>query len=157
MPLTLEELEDIQADCMADDVEINFEKMSSWDATTVRVYFENGGQLPAMDPPASETGPDSAVDTPILTMTEQQPLQGGLLPLAEHALSITADAVRWESLSGARSLGSVALCDLLGCSVSGEETASPKLVLHSFPRRKAGCVPSCGPCAGESKQRKASP
>ena len=84
MPLTLEELEDIQADCMADDVEIDFEKMSSWDETTVRVYFENGGQLPAMDPPASETGPDSAVDTPILTMTEQQPLQGGLLPLAEH-------------------------------------------------------------------------
>ena len=142
MPLTLEELEDIQADCLADDVEIDFEKMSLWDETTVREYFENGGQLPAVEamPPASETVPGSAVDTPILTTTKQQPLQCELLPLAKHTLSITADAVLWESLSGPRSVGSVALCDLLGCSVSGDETASPKLVLHGFPRRKAGCA-----------------
>ena len=55
MPLTLEELEDIQADCLADDVEIDFEKMSLWDETTVREYFENGGQLPAVEakPPAA--------------------------------------------------------------------------------------------------------
>ena len=134
MPLTLEELEDIQADCLADDVEIDFEKMSLWDETTVREYFENGGQLPLVE---------------AMPVTKQQPLQGELLPLAKHTLSITADAVQWESLSGPRSTGSVALCDLLGCSVSGDETASPKLVLHGFPRRKAGCVP----CAGESKQR----
>ena len=58
MPLTLEELEDIQADCLADDVEIVFEKMSLWDETTVREYFENGGQLPEVDtqPPAA-SGP----------------------------------------------------------------------------------------------------
>jgi len=55
MPLTLEELVDIQADCLADDVEIDFEKMSLWDETTVREYFENGGQLPAVEakPPAA--------------------------------------------------------------------------------------------------------
>ena len=46
MPLSLAELEDIQADCLADDVEIVFDKMSLWDETTVREYFENGGQLP---------------------------------------------------------------------------------------------------------------
>ena len=135
MPLTLNELENIQADCLADDVAIDFEKMSVWDETTVREYFENGGQLPAVEE--------------ILTTTKQQPLQCELLPLAKHTLSITADAVLWESLSGPRSMGNVALCDLLGCSVSGDETASPKLVLHGFPRRKAGCVP----CGGESKQR----
>ena len=30
MPLTLEELQGIQADAMADDLEIDFEKMSLW-------------------------------------------------------------------------------------------------------------------------------
>jgi hypothetical protein len=30
MPLSLEELQDIQADAMADDIEIDFEKMSLW-------------------------------------------------------------------------------------------------------------------------------
>ena len=59
MPLTLEELEDIQADCLADDVEIVFEKMSLWDETTVREYFENGGQLPEVgtQPAAAAAGP----------------------------------------------------------------------------------------------------
>ena len=58
MPLTLEELEDIQADCLADDVEIVFEKMSLWDETTVREYFENGGQLPGVDTqPPGAAGP----------------------------------------------------------------------------------------------------
>ena len=32
MPLTLEELQGIQADAMADDLEIDFEKMSLWTA-----------------------------------------------------------------------------------------------------------------------------
>ena len=59
MPLTLEELEDIQADCLADDVEIVFEKMSLWDETTVREYFENGGQLPEVgtQPATAAAGP----------------------------------------------------------------------------------------------------
>ena len=39
------ELEDIQTDCLADDIEIVFDKMSLWDEATVRAYFENGGQL----------------------------------------------------------------------------------------------------------------
>ena len=46
MPLTLEQLEEIQADCLADDIEIIFDKMSMWDEQTARDYFENGGQLP---------------------------------------------------------------------------------------------------------------
>ena len=59
MPLTLKELEDIQADCLADDVEIVFEKMCLWDETTVREYFENGGQLPEVgtQPAAAAAGP----------------------------------------------------------------------------------------------------
>ena len=39
MPLTRPQLEEIQADCLADDIEINFEKMSLWDEATVREYL----------------------------------------------------------------------------------------------------------------------
>ena len=94
--------------------------------------------------------PDSgSLDAPILTMINQEPVQGGLMPLAKHQISITADAVRWESLSEpGRNVGSVALCDLLGCSVTGADTPAPKLVLHSFPKGKTGCF-----CGGASKQR----
>ena len=76
-----------------------------------------------------------SLDAPILTMT-QEPIQGGLIPLAKHQVSISSDAVRWESLSApGRQVGTVAFCDLLGCSVAGTETASPKLVLHCFPKK----------------------
>jgi sphingosine kinase len=89
-----------------------------------------------------------SLDAPILTMT-QEPIQGGLIPLAKHQVSISSDAVRWESLSApGRQVGTVAFCDLLGCSVAGTETASPKLVLHCFPKGKAGCF-----CGGASKTR----
>ena len=44
----------------------------------------------------------------------------------------------------------MALYDLLGCSVVGTETASPKIVLHCFPKGKAGRF--CFPC-GASKTR----
>ena len=43
MPLTLEELEEIQADAMADDIEIDFEKMQLWTRERATKYFEGGG------------------------------------------------------------------------------------------------------------------
>ena len=43
MPLTLEELEEIQADAMADDIEIDFDKMSLWSREKATAYFEGGG------------------------------------------------------------------------------------------------------------------
>lgn len=52
MPLTLEELESIQADEMADDVPIDLAKMSEWTAEQARLYFESGG---AVDPSAGGT------------------------------------------------------------------------------------------------------
>lgn len=48
MPLSLEEIEEIQADLMADDIEIDFEKMKLWDKEKLTYYFENGG----VEPPA---------------------------------------------------------------------------------------------------------
>jgi hypothetical protein len=46
MPLTLEELEAIQSDLMADDVPIDFDRMSLWDKGKATAYFESGGSLP---------------------------------------------------------------------------------------------------------------
>ena len=44
MPLTLEELESIQSDAMADDVSIDFDKMSLWTHDQAVAYFESGGE-----------------------------------------------------------------------------------------------------------------
>eukprot|EP00962_Isochrysis_galbana_P004955 scaffold1365_cov121-Isochrysis_galbana.AAC.4 len=46
MPLTLEELEAIQSDLMADDVAIDFDRMRLWDKDKAMAYFESGGALP---------------------------------------------------------------------------------------------------------------
>ena len=46
MPLTLEELQSIQADAMADDIEIDFAKMSLWTAEQATTFFETGKEPP---------------------------------------------------------------------------------------------------------------
>ena len=43
MPLSREELEALQAESMADDVEIELDRMSRWTADEARAYFESGG------------------------------------------------------------------------------------------------------------------
>ena len=45
MPLTQADLEGIQADAMADDVEIDLEKMSLWTTEQAITYFESGGEV----------------------------------------------------------------------------------------------------------------
>ena len=42
--LSLAVLEDIQADCLADDVPIDYEVMRHWSEKEVRNYFHSGGQ-----------------------------------------------------------------------------------------------------------------
>ena len=44
MRLTLERLVELQADAMADDIPINYERMSLWTEGEVTAYFESGGQ-----------------------------------------------------------------------------------------------------------------
>ena len=46
MTLTLEELEGIQADCMADDIALDFEKMSMWTKEQAISFFETGEEPP---------------------------------------------------------------------------------------------------------------
>jgi len=43
--LTMAQLEDIQASCLADDIQIDFNRMSLWDECTVRAFFESGGEM----------------------------------------------------------------------------------------------------------------
>ena len=44
MPLTAGDLESLQADAMADDVEIDLARMSLWTEAEATVFFESGGQ-----------------------------------------------------------------------------------------------------------------
>ena len=57
MPLSLSELQDIQADAMADDVVIDFERMSMWTADQASKYFESGGMEEPTAPVAAFTAP----------------------------------------------------------------------------------------------------
>lgn len=60
MPLTEAELLDLQADAMADDVEIDLEKMSLWTAEQATAYFESGGtEEPSTGPAAPVAAPEA--------------------------------------------------------------------------------------------------
>ncbi|KAL1529379.1 hypothetical protein AB1Y20_000331 [Prymnesium parvum] len=68
MPLSLEELLAAQGDALADDIEIDFEKMRLWTKAQVSAYFESGGtQLPVA------TGTGSAI--PAVRRAAQRPLR----------------------------------------------------------------------------------
>jgi len=43
MVLTKDEIEDIKAECFANDVEYNYDVLKNWDEDKVRDYFESGG------------------------------------------------------------------------------------------------------------------
>ena len=42
----------MQADLLADDIEIDFEKMSLWTEAQATAYFESGGEVEPKPPPA---------------------------------------------------------------------------------------------------------
>ena len=53
MPLSLAELESIQADALADDIPIDFAKMSLWTSEQATTFFESGGtEEPTSEKPA---------------------------------------------------------------------------------------------------------
>ena len=55
MPLTLAQLQDLQADAMADDVDIELDKMSLWTCEQATAYFESGGEVEPPAPVAEST------------------------------------------------------------------------------------------------------
>ena len=62
MPLSLAELEELQAAAMADDVEIDLAEMSLWTEDEARSFFESGGAErpePAAAPPPPPAAPSS--------------------------------------------------------------------------------------------------
>ena len=78
MPLTLSELQDIQADAMADDVDIDLEKVSLWTAEQAVEYFESGGAAIPPPPKPDHTaqftcGSVPTGSTPWLSCLEKKP------------------------------------------------------------------------------------
>lgn len=78
MPLTLSELQDIQAEAMADDVDINLDQMSLWTADQAREFFESGGAQEPPPPVEVYTAPFTRGDkptgtTPWLACLEKKP------------------------------------------------------------------------------------
>ena len=63
MALTLEELQDIQADAMADDVDIVFDRMKLWTAAQAAAYFESGGTEPPDDQVTTSASPALAMSS----------------------------------------------------------------------------------------------
>ena len=64
MPLTEQQLLDIQADAMADDIAIDMEKMALWTEADAVAYFESGGEVEPSPPPAAFTAPFTRGDAP---------------------------------------------------------------------------------------------
>ena len=51
--VTREQLEEIQMECMADDIPIDWETMSRWTAEMARAFFESGGESLPERPPGT--------------------------------------------------------------------------------------------------------
>lgn len=49
--VTREQLEEIQMECMADDIPIDWQTMSCWTAEMARAFFESGGESLPERPP----------------------------------------------------------------------------------------------------------
>lgn len=60
MVLSRAQLESLQADCLADDIEIDEPRMREWTADDVRAFFESGGRLEPSSSPAREEQRESA-------------------------------------------------------------------------------------------------
>jgi Icc-related predicted phosphoesterase len=45
MPLTMQEIQAIQTECWADDLEVDYERMASWSENELRSWFERGGDV----------------------------------------------------------------------------------------------------------------
>ena len=60
MPLTLAQLKDIQADALADDIDIELERMQHWTLEEATKFFESGGQ----DAPSAAGTHDVAATPP---------------------------------------------------------------------------------------------
>lgn len=82
MPLTLDQLQEIQADAMADDIPIDEEKMMHWTAEEATAFFESGG--------TEEPAPSTVVAEPAAPVAT--------LPTAPAATDVAEPAAPVETL-----------------------------------------------------------
>ena len=92
MPLTLSELEDIQADLMADDIPIEFDKMSLWTKEQAVAFFETGEE------PQAAPGLD-------VTLLLEEDLVGIDLPATCGSALLEAYAAGRELLATLKDIG----------------------------------------------------
>ena len=140
MGLTLDELEEIQAEALADDVEIDLARMQLWVAEEARAYFESGGTVapaaPTVTPPnaPSAAASDAPSDAPTDGPTAVDPALSAFLAL--HDLDGLAAALAGDTLAGLaaalRASGRPAFLASLKCATRcnpatlGESDCSPR-------------------------------
>ena len=101
MALTLDELEQIQSEALADDVEIDLARMQLWAAEEARAYFESGGTVVPAAPPDAKPAPPDAPHAPSGTPTASTAADPALSAfLALHGLDSLALALAGDSLAG---------------------------------------------------------
>ena len=99
MPLTLEQLESIQAEALADDVEIDLDRMSLWTAEAAEAYFESGGAVePAAAAASAATAPGAATAPAAAPDLVAEPALAAFL--TAHGLAELAPTLAGESLAG---------------------------------------------------------
>ena len=76
MPLTLAELEEIQADAMADDIDIDFATMSLWTREKAIKFFEGGGVEEKTFTPLPKLSKPKAVDKAAWLKTQSKNTKG---------------------------------------------------------------------------------
>ena len=105
--LTLADLEQIQLEALADDVEIDLARMLLWSECEARAYFESGGTaVPAQAVPAaapSDAPTDAPTDAPVdASLSDASTAADPALTafLALHGLGSLAPALAGDSLAG---------------------------------------------------------
>ena len=93
--LTMEQLEDIQASCLADDIQIDFNRMSLWDEATARAFFESGGEtVPPAAADAAAALSASAFDAAAATAVSEVVAAGAEPP--SRVLRWKVDISTWD-------------------------------------------------------------
>jgi hypothetical protein len=111
MPLTLEELQGIQTDAMADDVALEFETMSLWSKEEAIDYFESGGVVKPRAPQdvSDEIGWDDGAlaISGVALPSRSRPAAAHLVPWASSAVGANAAVQTPLELSSQSSLGTL--------------------------------------------------
>ncbi|KAL1523109.1 hypothetical protein AB1Y20_018066 [Prymnesium parvum] len=114
MPLSLEKLHDLQADALAEDIPIDFERMSLWTEAQVIEFFESGGQVAPSSLTPTEASPAPGVDGVALVRTSPDQVVAELLEELELTeLSRALAPCSWEMLAAAHAAGRSTLMKVL--------------------------------------------